>query len=63
MKVKSVFDTNGRFNPAFDNDQTTLSRADTIIITIGQMSNLSFLKDTSVKVDERGRVEWDPETH
>jgi len=61
-KVLSVFDTNGRFNPAFDKDQTTILEADTIIITIGQMSNLSFLKDSSVKVDERGRVEWNPET-
>lgn len=62
VKVKSVFDTNGRFNPSFDNDQTALLDADTIIITIGQMSDLSFLKDSAVKVDERGRLEWDPAT-
>jgi formate dehydrogenase beta subunit len=62
VKVKSVFDTNGRFNPAFDNDQTTVIEADTIIITIGQMSDLSFLKDSAVKVDERGRLQWNPET-
>lgn len=62
VKVKSVFDTNGRFNPSFDNDQTALLEADTIIITIGQMSNLSFLKDSPVKIDERGRVEWNPAT-
>ena len=61
-KVLSVFDTNGRFNPTFDNDQTTILEADTIIITIGQMSDLSFLKDSAVKVDERGRLEWNPET-
>jgi NADPH-dependent glutamate synthase beta subunit-like oxidoreductase/coenzyme F420-reducing hydrogenase delta subunit/NAD-dependent dihydropyrimidine dehydrogenase PreA subunit len=61
-KVKSVFDANGRFNPAYDENQTTVLEADTIIITIGQMSNLSFLKNSAVKVDERGRVEWDPKT-
>jgi len=61
-KVKSVFDANGRFNPAYDENQTTLLEADTIIITIGQMSNLSFLKNSAVKVDERGRVEWDQAT-
>jgi NADPH-dependent glutamate synthase beta subunit-like oxidoreductase/coenzyme F420-reducing hydrogenase delta subunit len=61
-KVLSVFDANGRFNPAFDNNQTTVLEADTIIITIGQMSNLSFLKDSAVKVDERGRLQWNPET-
>ena len=52
-KVLSVFDANKRFAPTFDNNVTTLLEADTIIITIGQMSNLSFLKDSAVKVDER----------
>lgn len=61
-KVLSVFDTNGRFNPSFDKEQTTIIEADTIIITIGQMSNMAFLKDSAVKVDERGRLQWDPET-
>ncbi|HEX9021109.1 MAG TPA: FAD-dependent oxidoreductase [Nitrospirota bacterium] len=61
-KVKSVFDANGRFNPAYDESQTTVLEADTIILTIGQMSNTSFLKGTDVKVDERGRVEWNPAT-
>ena len=39
-KVLSVFDANKRFAPTFDNNVTTLLEADTIIITIGQMSNL-----------------------
>jgi NADPH-dependent glutamate synthase beta subunit-like oxidoreductase len=63
VKVTSVFDLNGRFNPSFDNSQTKLIEADTIIITIGQMANISFLKDSQIKVDERGRVIWDPKTH
>ena len=61
-KVKSVFDANGRFNPAYDENQTTVLEADTIIITIGQMSNFSFLKNSAVKIDERGRVEWNQAT-
>jgi formate dehydrogenase beta subunit len=61
-KVKSVFDANGRFSPAYDESQTTVIEADTIILTIGQMSNLSFLKGTDVKIDERGRVEWNAAT-
>jgi len=61
-KVKSVFDANGRFSPAYDDNQTTVIEADTIILTIGQMSNISFLKGSDVKVDERGRVEWNPAT-
>jgi len=63
VKVTQVFDKNGRFNPSFDNNNTTLIDADTIIITIGQMANVSFLKDSPVQMDERGRVIWDPKTH
>jgi NADPH-dependent glutamate synthase beta subunit-like oxidoreductase/coenzyme F420-reducing hydrogenase delta subunit len=63
VKVRSVFDENGRFNPSFDNEQTSLIEADTIIITIGQMTNMSFLKDSPVKTDERGRIEWNNTTH
>jgi NADPH-dependent glutamate synthase beta subunit-like oxidoreductase/coenzyme F420-reducing hydrogenase delta subunit/formate hydrogenlyase subunit 6/NADH:ubiquinone oxidoreductase subunit I len=61
-KVLSVFDANKRFAPTFDNNVTTLIEADTIIITIGQMSNMAFLKESAVKIDERGRVEWNPAT-
>jgi NADPH-dependent glutamate synthase beta subunit-like oxidoreductase/coenzyme F420-reducing hydrogenase delta subunit len=62
VKVNSVFDANGRFNPSFDNEQTKVIEADTVIITIGQMSNVSFLKDGPVRIDERGRVEWNQNT-
>ncbi|HUI45636.1 MAG TPA: FAD-dependent oxidoreductase [Nitrospirota bacterium] len=61
-KVLSVFDANKRFAPTFDTNVTMLLEADTIIITIGQMSNLSFLKDSAVKVDERNRIEWNSAT-
>jgi formate dehydrogenase (NADP+) beta subunit len=61
-KVLSVFDANKRFSPVFDENQTRVLEADTIIITIGQMANLSPLKGSSVKFDERGRVEWDQRT-
>lgn len=63
VKVTQVFDTSGRFNPTFDNSMTNLIEADTIIITIGQMANVSFLKDSPIQVDDRGRVVWDPKTH
>jgi coenzyme F420-reducing hydrogenase delta subunit/NAD-dependent dihydropyrimidine dehydrogenase PreA subunit len=61
-KVTSVFDKTGRFNPVFDKGNTSFFEADTIIITIGQMSDLSFIKNSPVKIDKRGRVEWNPET-
>ncbi len=62
VRVKSVFDEFGRFSPTFYDDQTSFIEADTIIITIGQMSDLSMLKDSSVKADQRGRIDWDPDT-
>jgi NADPH-dependent glutamate synthase beta subunit-like oxidoreductase/coenzyme F420-reducing hydrogenase delta subunit len=62
IKVTSVFDSSGRFNPTFDENQESFIEAETIIITIGQMSNLSFLDNAPVKKDDRGRVEWNPET-
>jgi len=62
VKVKAVFDEMGSFNPTFYEDQTSFIQADTIIITIGQMSDLSFLANTPVKVDERRRLMWDSDT-
>jgi len=62
VKVKSVFDELGRFSPTFYDDQTSFIEADTIIITIGQMSDNSLLKDSPVSVDQRGRIDWDPDT-
>lgn len=60
-KVLSVFDANKRFAPTFDNNITTLLEADTIIITIGQMSKNDLFNDSSVKMTN-GRVEWDQKT-
>jgi formate dehydrogenase beta subunit len=60
-KVLSVFDANKRFAPTFDNNTTTLLEADTIIITIGQMSKNDLFNDSSVKMD-KGRVSWNQAT-
>jgi formate dehydrogenase beta subunit len=62
-KVLSVFDKEGRFNPTFDHNITNFIEADTIIITIGQMSDNNVFKGSSVKIDERGRVVWSQATH
>ncbi len=57
-----VFDESGRFNPQFDECKLNVIEGDTVIISIGQMSDLSFLKDSGVEVDERGRLTFDRET-
>ncbi|MBS1258275.1 MAG: Ferredoxin--NADP reductase [Candidatus Scalindua arabica] len=43
LKVKSVFDSQGRFNPTFHENSESILDADTIILAIGQASDLSFL--------------------
>ena len=40
-KCQSVFDENGRFAPTFCETELSVVPGDTVIITIGQMSNLS----------------------
>lgn len=42
---KSVFDNNGRFNPTFVEGSESVIEADTIILAIGQASDLSFLQE------------------
>ncbi|MBN1577769.1 MAG: FAD-dependent oxidoreductase [Chitinispirillaceae bacterium] len=67
MKVKSVFDGQGRFSPSFYEDQELFLEADTIIEAIGQapdfsfipqnlMSTLEFTPRRKVKVDENGQT-------
>lgn len=53
-KCESVFDEHGRFSPTFCETELSVIPGDTIIVTIGQMSNLSFLPETGPAVNERG---------
>ena len=57
----SVFDEQGRFNPCFDDAQTTSIETDTVILAIGQASDLSLVEGTGVQV-QRGLVQADKET-
>jgi NADPH-dependent glutamate synthase beta subunit-like oxidoreductase len=59
-KVKSVFDENGRFNPVFYDEAGETIEGDTVILSIGQMADFNFLKDTSdLKLTRGGIVEID----
>jgi formate dehydrogenase beta subunit len=57
----SVFDEQGRFNPSFDESQTASLDADTVILAIGQASDLSLLEGTSVEV-QRGLIRAQEQT-
>jgi len=65
MKVKSVFDEQGRFSPTFDKEKQMFLNGDMIIEAIGQASDFSFLPkeffekleftpQRKVKVDDNG---------
>jgi len=67
MKVKSVFDENGRFNPTFYENQEMFLQGDMIIEAIGQQADFSFIpKDIfdklkftpqrKIKVNKRGQT-------
>lgn len=54
----SVFDSEGRFNPRYDEDDLLTLRVDTVFFAIGQAFNIDFIKDSGLSVDmtERGMI-------
>lgn len=57
-----VFDSEGRFAPSYDNTVKTSVEADTVIMAVGQATDLSFLGAHSPLKVERGFVVSDKET-
>ena len=63
LKTKWVFDSTGRFNPAFHDNSESLIDCDTVILAIGQTTKLDFLSpDDGVQVTPRGLIVADPRT-
>ncbi len=63
VKCTSVFDPDGRFNPRFEAGSESVITADSIILSVGQTSDLSFLRaEDGVKTTPRGTIEIDEET-
>jgi NADPH-dependent glutamate synthase beta subunit-like oxidoreductase len=62
-KCVSVFDSNGRFSPVFDDDSIEDIEADTIMFAIGQTSDLSFLTPGDGVESVRGLIKVDPDTY
>lgn len=54
-RVLSVFDSNRRFAPVYDDNQIEDIGADTVLLSVGQVPDLSFLGDVT-------RLQVDPET-
>jgi len=63
LKTRYVFDSAGRFNPAFEEHSESVIECDTVILAIGQAPNLDFLKpEDGVQVSPRGLVVANRET-
>lgn len=63
LKVQSVFDPQGRFNPTFFEGSEETIEADTIILAIGQSSDLSFLNGNDcIQATRGGTIVVDKET-
>ncbi|MBI5280633.1 MAG: FAD-dependent oxidoreductase [Candidatus Solibacter usitatus] len=63
IAVKSVFDALGRFNPEFHPNSEETMPAETIILAIGQTSDLTFIEpEDGLDVTPRGTLEVDPVT-
>lgn len=61
--VCSVFDTNGRFSPVYDDGDCVTLAADSCILAIGQRADLSFLKPSDgVDLTPGGTIRVDPST-
>jgi ferredoxin len=63
VKTKWVFDSSGRFNPAFEDNSESTIECDTVILAIGQTAKLEFLSDEDgVQVSPRGLIVADPKS-
>jgi NADPH-dependent glutamate synthase beta subunit-like oxidoreductase len=61
LKTKSVFDEQHRFKPVFYENSETDIECDTVIMAIGQTTNLDFLRpDDGVEVSPRGLINVNP---
>ena len=58
-KCTHVFDDEGRFNPAYDENDITAIDADYVIVAIGQMGEFDFSEKESIAVTERGGLAAD----
>jgi formate dehydrogenase beta subunit len=63
IRCTSVFDAQRRFNPVFEQGTESVIPCDTVILAIGQASDLSFLTPTDgIETTRQGTVKIDPQT-
>lgn len=61
-RVLRVFDDNRRFNPIFDESDLTTIEADTVILSVGQSTDLSFIdpQANGITLSAPGIIKTDP---
>jgi NADPH-dependent glutamate synthase beta subunit-like oxidoreductase len=63
LKVKRVFDVQGRFNPELEPNTEEIIEADSVILAIGQRPDLSFIKPgDNVEITPWGTIKVDQQT-
>ncbi|MCP5050184.1 MAG: FAD-dependent oxidoreductase [bacterium] len=63
IRVKSVFDENGRFNPTFAEGTEEVVEADSVILAIGQTPDLNFIKEEDgIELTPYGTIKTDVNT-
>jgi len=61
--VASIFDDKGRFAPTFVPGSERIIEADSIIVSIGQSTDLSFIQpEDNIEISKKGTIEVDPNT-
>jgi heterodisulfide reductase subunit A-like polyferredoxin len=58
----AVFDENRRFNPQYDDNACQPFFGDTVIVSIGQSTNLEGIKEQGIAISRPGGLEADPVT-
>jgi len=63
LRVKRVFDEQGRFNPEMEENTEEIIETDSVIMAIGQIPDLSFIKpEDGVELTRGGTIKVDPQT-
>ena len=62
IRCTSVFDSEEKFNPCYDESETKTIGTDMVIVAIGQSPNQSFLEGSEINVTEAGTIKVDNDT-